>query len=99
MGHGIHEHGLLSQLFADWGRCRAMADRLVHDVESEDDSLALVTRIDRWPRLGALRRSARFVGSWMARVMIDRWPHAGAASARPATSTQAGERTGWLLCA
>ncbi|MDT0344698.1 Gfo/Idh/MocA family protein [Streptomyces litchfieldiae] len=42
MGHGIHQTDLLLHLLGDWTEIRAMAARLVHDVESEDVSTALV---------------------------------------------------------
>ncbi|NLU71289.1 Gfo/Idh/MocA family oxidoreductase [Streptomyces sp. HNM0575] len=42
MGHGIHQMDLLLHLLGDWSEIRAMAGRLVHDVESEDVSAALV---------------------------------------------------------
>ncbi|WP_062218045.1 Gfo/Idh/MocA family protein [Streptomyces sp. NBRC 109706] len=42
MGHGIHQFDLLLHLLGDWTEVRAMAARLVHDVESEDVSTALV---------------------------------------------------------
>ncbi|MGW8381057.1 Gfo/Idh/MocA family oxidoreductase [Streptomyces sp. ODS28] len=42
MGHGIHQMDLLLHLLGDWAEVRAMAARLVHDVESEDVSTALV---------------------------------------------------------
>ncbi|GAA2447720.1 Gfo/Idh/MocA family oxidoreductase [Streptomyces macrosporus] len=42
MGHGIHQMDLLLHLLGDWTEVRAMAGRLVHDVESEDVSTALV---------------------------------------------------------
>ncbi|WP_241562556.1 Gfo/Idh/MocA family protein [Streptomyces hoynatensis] len=42
MGHGIHQYDLLLHLLGDWTEVRAMAARLVHDVESEDVSTALV---------------------------------------------------------
>ncbi|UCM91059.1 Gfo/Idh/MocA family protein [Streptomyces marincola] len=42
MGHGIHQFDLLLHLLGDWVEVRAMAARLVHDVESEDVSTALV---------------------------------------------------------
>lgn len=42
MGHGIHQTDLLLHLLGDWTEVRAMAGRLVHDVESEDVSTALV---------------------------------------------------------
>jgi predicted dehydrogenase len=42
MGHGIHQTDLLLHLLGDWAEVRAMAGRLVHDVESEDVSTALV---------------------------------------------------------
>ncbi|WP_129837773.1 Gfo/Idh/MocA family oxidoreductase [Streptomyces sp. RFCAC02] len=42
MGHGIHQTDLLLHLLGDWVEIRALAARLVHDVESEDVSTALV---------------------------------------------------------
>jgi predicted dehydrogenase len=42
MGHGIHQMDLLLHLLGGWSEIRAMAGRLVHDVESEDVSTALV---------------------------------------------------------
>lgn len=42
MGHGIHQMDLLLHLLGDWSEIRGMAGRLVHDVESEDVSTALV---------------------------------------------------------
>ncbi|MEO3755904.1 Gfo/Idh/MocA family oxidoreductase [Streptomyces sp. B6B3] len=42
MGHGIHQYDLLLHLLGDWTEIRAMGARLVHDVESEDVSTALV---------------------------------------------------------
>ncbi|MBQ1156613.1 Gfo/Idh/MocA family oxidoreductase [Streptomyces sp. A73] len=42
MGHGIHQMDLLLHLLGDWSEVRAMAGRLVHAVESEDVSTALV---------------------------------------------------------
>jgi predicted dehydrogenase len=42
MGHGIHQIDLLLHLLGDWTEIRAMAGRLVHEVESEDVSTALV---------------------------------------------------------
>jgi predicted dehydrogenase len=42
MGHGIHQTDLLLHLLGDWTEIRAMAARLVHDIESEDVSTALV---------------------------------------------------------
>jgi predicted dehydrogenase len=42
MGHGIHQMDLLLHLLGDWSEIRAMAGRLVHDVETEDVSTALV---------------------------------------------------------
>ncbi|MFC6063618.1 Gfo/Idh/MocA family protein [Streptomyces ochraceiscleroticus] len=46
MGHGIHQMDLLLHLLGDWTEVRAMAGRLVHDVESEDVSTALVQFAD-----------------------------------------------------
>ncbi|MFJ2116332.1 Gfo/Idh/MocA family protein [Streptomyces sp. NPDC087850] len=42
MGHGIHQYDLMLHLLGDWTEIRAMASRLVHDIESEDVSTALV---------------------------------------------------------
>ncbi|MFF3205291.1 MULTISPECIES: Gfo/Idh/MocA family protein [unclassified Streptomyces] len=42
MGHGIHQMDLLLDLLGPWSEVRAMAGRLVHDVETEDVSTALV---------------------------------------------------------
>ena len=42
MGHGIHQMDLLLDLLGPWDEVRAMAARLVHDVETEDVSTALV---------------------------------------------------------
>ncbi|MFE2022770.1 Gfo/Idh/MocA family protein [Streptomyces sp. NPDC059499] len=42
MGHGIHQMDLLLDLLGPWTEIRAMAGRLVHDVETEDVSTALV---------------------------------------------------------
>ncbi|MEW2635245.1 Gfo/Idh/MocA family oxidoreductase [Streptomyces sp. NPDC048389] len=42
MGHGIHQIDLLLHLLGEWTEIRAMAGRLVHAVESEDVSTALV---------------------------------------------------------
>ncbi|MFI6014742.1 Gfo/Idh/MocA family protein [Streptomyces sp. NPDC051243] len=42
MGHGIHQMDLLLDLLGPWIEVRAMAGRLVHDVETEDVSTALV---------------------------------------------------------
>ncbi|NBH02614.1 Gfo/Idh/MocA family oxidoreductase [Amycolatopsis sp. SID8362] len=42
MGHGIHQMDLLLHLLGDWVEVRAMTARLVHDVETEDVSTALV---------------------------------------------------------
>lgn len=46
MGHGIHQMDLLLHLLAEpageWAEVRAMTARLVHDVETEDVSTALV---------------------------------------------------------
>jgi len=42
MGHGIHQMDLLLDLMGPWSEVRAMAGRLVHDVETEDVSTALV---------------------------------------------------------
>lgn len=42
MGHGIHQMDLLLDLLGSWREVRAMAGRLVHDVETEDVSTALV---------------------------------------------------------
>ncbi|WP_329113793.1 Gfo/Idh/MocA family protein [Streptomyces sp. NBC_01465] len=42
MGHGIHQMDLLLDILGPWAEVRAMAGRLVHDVETEDVSTALV---------------------------------------------------------
>ncbi|MFC3236140.1 gfo/Idh/MocA family oxidoreductase [Streptomyces nitrosporeus] len=42
MGHGIHQMDLLLDLLGPWAEIRAMAGRLVHDIETEDVSTALV---------------------------------------------------------
>ncbi|CAL9641726.1 D-apiose dehydrogenase [Streptomyces sp. enrichment culture] len=42
MGHGIHQMDLLLDVLGPWSEVRAMAGRLVHDVETEDVSTALV---------------------------------------------------------
>ncbi|MFD0026551.1 Gfo/Idh/MocA family protein [Streptomyces sp. NPDC058382] len=42
MGHGIHQTDLLLDLMGPWDEMRAMAARLVHDVETEDVSTAQV---------------------------------------------------------
>ncbi|NUP39627.1 MAG: Gfo/Idh/MocA family oxidoreductase, partial [Streptomyces sp.] len=42
MGHGIHQMDLLLDLLGPWSEVRAMAGRLVHDVETEDVSTALI---------------------------------------------------------
>lgn len=42
MGHGIHQMDLLLDLLGPWSEVRAMAGRLVHDVETEDVTTALV---------------------------------------------------------
>ncbi|MDQ0963444.1 putative dehydrogenase [Streptomyces sp. B4I13] len=42
MGHGIHQTDLMLDLLGPWSEVRAMAGRLVHDVETEDVSTALV---------------------------------------------------------
>ncbi len=42
MGHGIHQMDLLLHLLGEWAEVRAMTARLVHDVETEDVSTALV---------------------------------------------------------
>jgi len=42
MGHGIHQMDLLLDLLGPWSEVRAMTARLVHDVETEDVSTALV---------------------------------------------------------
>ncbi|MFJ6087130.1 Gfo/Idh/MocA family protein [Streptomyces sp. NPDC092369] len=42
MGHGIHQMDLMLDLLGPWREVRAMAGRLVHDVETEDISTALV---------------------------------------------------------
>ncbi|MFB6672051.1 Gfo/Idh/MocA family protein [Streptomyces sp. NPDC056390] len=42
MGHGIHQIDLLLDLLGPWSEVRAMAGRLVHQVETEDVSTALI---------------------------------------------------------
>ncbi|CAG7647725.1 Gfo/Idh/MocA family protein [Actinacidiphila bryophytorum] len=42
MGHGIHQMDLLLDLLGPWSQVRAMTGRLVHDVQTEDVSTALV---------------------------------------------------------
>ncbi|MDQ1040219.1 putative dehydrogenase [Streptomyces sp. V3I8] len=42
MGHGIHQMDLLLDLLGPWSEVRAMTGRLVHDVQTEDVSTALV---------------------------------------------------------
>lgn len=42
MGHGIHQTDLLLDLLGPWREVRAMAARLVHDVQTEDVSTAQV---------------------------------------------------------
>ncbi|WP_328334256.1 MULTISPECIES: Gfo/Idh/MocA family protein [unclassified Streptomyces] len=42
MGHGIHQTDLLLDLMGPWREVRAMAARLVHDVQTEDVSTAQV---------------------------------------------------------
>ncbi|MEQ0558406.1 Gfo/Idh/MocA family oxidoreductase [Amycolatopsis sp. NEAU-NG30] len=42
MGHGIHQMDLLLHLLGEWAEVQAMTARLVHDVETEDVSTALV---------------------------------------------------------
>lgn len=42
MGHGIHQTDLLLHLLGDWTEIRADAARLVHGIETEDVSTALV---------------------------------------------------------
>ncbi|WP_370943846.1 Gfo/Idh/MocA family protein [Amycolatopsis sp. cg5] len=42
MGHGIHQMDLLLDLLGEWTEVSAMTARLVHDVETEDVSTALV---------------------------------------------------------
>ncbi|NUS16279.1 MAG: Gfo/Idh/MocA family oxidoreductase [Streptomyces sp.] len=42
MGHGIHQIDLMLELLGPWAEVRAMAGGLVHDVETEDVSTALV---------------------------------------------------------
>ena len=42
MGHGIHQMDLLLDLLGPWAEVRAMTGRLVHDVQTEDVSTALV---------------------------------------------------------
>ncbi|AWW42771.1 oxidoreductase [Streptomyces sp. AS58] len=46
MGHGIHQMDLLLDLLGPWSEVRAMTGRLVHDVETEDVSTALVRFAD-----------------------------------------------------
>ncbi|NED79894.1 Gfo/Idh/MocA family oxidoreductase, partial [Streptomyces sp. SID11233] len=46
MGHGIHQTDLLLDLLGPWQEVRGMAGRLVHDVETEDVSTALVRFAD-----------------------------------------------------
>ncbi|MEU4142810.1 Gfo/Idh/MocA family protein [Streptomyces parvulus] len=46
MGHGIHQTDLLLDLMGPWTELRGMAARLVHDVETEDVSTALVRFAD-----------------------------------------------------
>jgi predicted dehydrogenase len=46
MGHGIHQTDLLLDLMGPWSEVRGMAARLVHDVETEDVSTALVRFAD-----------------------------------------------------
>ncbi|WP_217167918.1 Gfo/Idh/MocA family protein [Streptomyces sp. AC512_CC834] len=46
MGHGIHQTDLLLDLLGPWAEVRGMAARLVHDVETEDVSTALVRFAD-----------------------------------------------------
>jgi predicted dehydrogenase len=46
MGHGIHQTDLLLDLMGPWTEVRGMAARLVHDVETEDVSTALVRFAD-----------------------------------------------------
>ncbi|WP_432160039.1 Gfo/Idh/MocA family protein [Streptomyces sp. NRRL F-5630] len=46
MGHGIHQTDLLLDLLGPWEEVRGMAGRLVHDVETEDVSTALVRFAD-----------------------------------------------------
>ncbi|GAA4890001.1 Gfo/Idh/MocA family oxidoreductase [Streptomyces coeruleoprunus] len=42
MGHGIHQMDLLLDLLGPWSEISAMAGRLVHDVQTEDVSTALI---------------------------------------------------------
>lgn len=42
MGHGIHQMDLFLDLLGPWSEVKAMAGRLVHDVQTEDVSTALV---------------------------------------------------------
>lgn len=42
MGHGIHQMDLLLDLLGPWAEISAMAGRLVHDIETEDVSTALI---------------------------------------------------------
>ncbi|MBA8826119.1 putative dehydrogenase [Saccharopolyspora lacisalsi] len=42
IGHGVHQMDLMLHLLGPWTEVRAMTGRLVHDVETEDVSTALV---------------------------------------------------------
>ena len=68
MGHGIHQIDLMLDLLGDWEEVRAMAARLVHDVETEDVSVATV----RFPG-GALGTVVNSVHSpdEVSRIRID----------------------------
>jgi predicted dehydrogenase len=68
MGHGIHQMDLMLDLLGGWSEVRAMAARLVHDVETEDVSVAAV----RFPN-GALGTVVNSVHSpdEVSRIRID----------------------------
>ncbi|WP_459180276.1 Gfo/Idh/MocA family protein [Streptomyces sp.] len=68
MGHGIHQIDLMLDLLGGWSEIRAMAARLVHDVETEDVSVATV----RFPD-GALGTVVNSVHSpdEVSRIRID----------------------------
>lgn len=68
MGHGIHQIDLMLDLLGGWSEIRAMAARLVHDVETEDVSVATV----RFPG-GALGTVVNSVHSpdEVSRIRID----------------------------
>jgi predicted dehydrogenase len=68
MGHGIHQIDLMLDLLGGWSEIRAMAARLVHDVETEDVSVATV----RFPN-GALGTVVNSVHSpdEVSRIRID----------------------------